>query len=213
MHRPRITAIIAICAAYSACALIAVSGCTGVPARATFTPNPTPRPTASTTRPAPSWVDPQRPTPPWTNAPSDPDLYPQAYQTYLQFAAENMTVVRDGGADQMPPEVGKFLVGNAYSIMEAIYRFQKDNMVTDGTTQFSLPAIAPLTEDVPDGTVVALQACEAEWGAATYDKNGNQLSDDGQFMNLSYYYFRYDDQGNLIIFQIYGAAVTTCPIH
>jgi hypothetical protein len=147
----------------------------------------------------------------WTATPLNNNLYQQALAIYQTFFLYDTRARSMGGVDEMPPQLAPLLMGNAYGETLGAYRFIKDNYVLDGTPQFATTATMEITDKVPDGTVVAVGACEDTWGAVTYDKAGHELTDDGVITSVNSYYFKYNDQGDLAIFE-FGNYGHTCNI-
>jgi hypothetical protein len=155
-------------------------------------------PTASST----PTVTPSPTRPPWTATPASPQLYSQAFDVYNTFIQEYFEIRSAGGMDELPPGLAKILTGDAAKVVLALFRDQKATRVWDGTPQFAVTATAPVTDHLPDGTLVALEACEDTWGAAVFDKQGHEITDGGDFTDVSFYYFQRNDSGDLVIFQV-----------
>ena len=188
-------------------AVVLVSGCSAKAPTSSWTPTTKTLPPVS---PLPSSTPVSVPT--WTAAPSSPELYQQALGVYQQYFQLDIAVRSMGGTDEMPPPLAALLTGSAYNKVLALYQFQKAHRRWDGTPNFKVAATAPLSQGLPDGTVVAVQACETEEGAAVFDENGNEISDDGQFITWRGYAFQFNDQQALVIFEAWGGRVATCPI-
>jgi hypothetical protein len=209
------------------CAGLALSGC-GHPGQPTpsvslatryvgspppgYTPRDSPTPTvAPSSTPDPSDVAYQMDPANWTATPTNPELFDQALQVYLNWYADYIYYFNRGGIDQIPPDMAALMTGNFAGLIQVVLQ-HREQVTYDGTPQFTLEKQQPLTEDVPDGTVVALQVCEEQSGAASYDANGQQVATDGVYLTWARYYFKYDDQGQLVIFEYNGTGEASCPL-
>jgi hypothetical protein len=197
-------------AALCCTAILLTVGCSSRPhVEATWTPNfSDPAITPSGWTPPPSTTPTRTPTATptpgaWTATPTQPDLYDQAFAVYNTFYRGYVEAQVAGGIDDLSeiPELNETLTGRAAARVLATLSYRKNNLTWDGLPQFRVSASQPITDGVPDGTLVGLMACEDTWGAATYNKAGQEVSDDGTFTEVHAYYFQKNDQGALVIFE------------
>ena len=121
---------------------------------------------------------------------------------------------RDGGADQLPPELASLLTGEALRKVTLLQQdAKKQGMHWDGKPRFQMYRVAQLMTYVPVGTTIALQACEGISGATMLDGYGDQRMPATPTMLLYRYYMRHNDQDQLIIYNINGGteAIASCP--
>jgi len=179
---------------------------------ASASPTPTPTPPASPTptpAPASGWVNIQATVPP-----ASPELYQQAMDVYRQYYASVSTAELAGGMYPLPPEMADLLTGDALKKISAIQKAAKEHgFHWEGSPYFYTVNSAQLTTDVPGGTVIALQACEVTGGARLLTSDGTLLLDGSDVMVVHHYFMKYNNQHQLIVWDITGGteAVETCP--
>jgi len=145
---------------------------------------------------------------------ASPELYKEAEQLYTLFYSYESAMETDGGAEQLPPKMASLLTGDALKKETAIHQAaKKDGFYWKGKPQFATLKVAQLFDDVPAGTSIALQACELSSGASLFKGDGTQLSDSTPSLVVHKYFMRYDNQHQLVIYDITGGleAVATCP--
>ena len=143
------------------------------------------------------------------------ELYKQAEQLYNLYYTAESSLEADGGAEQLPPQLASVLTGNALRVETAIHQTAKKNGYhwVDGKPTFQTAKMAQLTTDVPNGTVIAMKACEVTAGAKLVEADGTLLFDGGPVMVVHYYFMEHNDQNQLVIYRITGGdkAMATCP--
>ena len=157
------------------------------PASPTHTPTPTPTPTVS--------------------------LYDQAVEVYYRYHEQDVKLALAGGADTLPPEMADLLTGEARIMEMASFAALKGggyHLV--GDPAFQVVWVRPYTKDLPDGTVVAVEACEAVDGARWQSGDGAQTDEGDHYLYAHQYFFRYDDRHRLVIFVLRGENVESCPV-
>ena len=139
----------------------------------------------------------------------------QAKQLYMQYYTYETTLERQGGADQLPAPMAALLTGHALDDTTKIMQQAKKAGVhwVDGTPQYQVVKVAQLLQDVPNGTVIALQACEQSGGAKLALADGTKLSDGATAIFMHQYFMGYNDEHDLVIFNITGGSerMTSCP--
>ena len=185
------------------------------------TPSTTPTPTPSTALPSdtPSTTPTPTKAAPTTAylkdvATASPQLYQEALDVYNIYFAYDSAVQMDGGADELPPELMEVLVGEARDkITTLMQQAKKEGLHWDGHPRFESRKVAQLMTYVPVGTTIALQACEVTSGANLWDSNGEKLMDASPTMLLYRYYMKYNNQHQLVIYNLNGGTerIDTCP--
>jgi len=208
---PRHIRVVAAAAAVCALALLA-SSCSTRPSDTRFT--------------GPTVFSPLSPSPAPSSDTPDPDIQAtvptasaqlllQAKQLYMQYYTYETMLERQGGADQLPAPMAALLTGNALTNMTKIMQHAKELGLhwVDGTPQYQVINVAQLRDNVPQGTPIALQACEQLSGAKLFEGNGKQLLDGSPVLVVHQYYMNYDDQHQLVITDVLGGGerLQTCP--
>ena len=204
-RRRRRTAV-TLCATMACTAVLAVIGCSPTPPTSSWTPT-TKYVGAPIPLPAPLGTK--------TATPADPALLQQATDVYTTFYQLDTQVVAQGGADQLPPDLAALLTEPALdSATQAFQDIKANGYHWIGTPQFQTDKVIQLMYGLPDDTDIALRACETTSGAQLLDGSGNQIADGTPYMVVNDYYLRFNDQHNLIIFDVNGAheRFDTCPI-
>jgi hypothetical protein len=85
--------------------------------------------------------------------------------------------------------------------------------ITGGTPVMATWTATPLNNNLYQQALAIYQTFFTwdTWGAAVFDKQGHELNDDGVFTDVNSYYFKYNDQGDLAIFE-FGNYGHTCNI-
>ncbi|MCL1841307.1 MAG: hypothetical protein FWF75_06135 [Propionibacteriaceae bacterium] len=205
-RRILLAAVVAVCAV-----AVVASGCSTRPSDTGFTgPTvflPVLSPSAASSSTGPDYQ---------TAVPTaSPKLYQQAHDVYMQFFTYDAALQQDGGADQLPPQLTAVLAGDALKTETAIHKAAKANGFhwVGGVPKIWTVKVAQLFDEVPRGTVIALQACEESSGAQLFRGDGTQLSDGRPTIVVYHYFLKYDDQHQLVIDNITGGgeAVDACP--
>jgi len=143
------------------------------------------------------------------------ELFKQAQQLYNLYYNAESSLEADGGAEQLPPQLASLLTGDALQVETAIHQTAKQRGFhwTDGKPSFQTVKMAQLTTDVPNGTVIALKACEVTAGARLLESDGTQLLDGSPVLVVHHYFMEYDAQHQLVIYRILDdqTAGQTCP--
>jgi len=142
-------------------------------------------------------------------------LYKQAEQLYTQYYTAESALESMGGAEQLPPQVASLLTGEALAKVSAIHKSAKENGFhwVDGKPAFQTAKMAQLTTDIPNGTVIAIQACEITVGAKLVKGDGTVLLDAAPVMLVHHYFMDYNEQHQLVIYNLTGGTetVASCP--
>jgi len=210
-HSSRGTRALAVVAAVCAVALLA-SSCSTRPSDTAFTGptvflplSPSPAPSSDTPNPD---IQATVPT-------ASAQLLLQAKQLYMQYYTYETSLERQGGADQLPAPMAALLSGRALTDMTKTMQQAKKAGLhwVDGTEQYQVVKVVQLLDDVPNGTVIALQACEQSGGARLVHGDGTELSDASTAIFVHHYFMKYNDQHQLVITDILGGdkRLQTCP--
>ena len=145
---------------------------------------------------------------------SDAELYALAVSQYEKLFAIVTEIDRQGGAAVLPDEINAYLMDPAWSAVSDLYsRMALSGDHYYGSPNYEIMAIAPLTDDTSvTGSLVEIQTCESDQGAALVSADGTILEDDGQVITHRLAYFKFDTDGQLKVFVLNGGAVDTCPI-
>jgi len=158
------------------------------------------------------WLVGLRPLTPTPTPTYDQALYDQAVAVYRVFWTQSTLLDAVGGAATLPPEIAATLTGDAYQAVAAYYAFAlRQGYHWEGSPAFKTTAIAPLVDDAPDGTVVALQTCEEIADAYLFDSQGNMVGDSDYSLDWVRYYFTQDPKQGLVIFDLQDKLVELCP--
>jgi len=205
---PRHIRVVTVVAAVCAVALLA-SSCSTRPSDTTFT-----GPTVFSPRSPSSVAVPTSPAYQTDVPTASPELYKQAYDLYTLYFSYDAFLQQDGGTAQLPPELAALLTGEALRKEADIQKQAKDaGVYWVGSPRFAPVKVAQLMTDVPNATVIALQACEVTTGAKLMMADGTQIGDGSPVMVLRRYYMNYDKQHQLVIYDISGGTewLSSCP--
>ena len=169
-----------------------------------------------------SWPAPRTPTPytpsPWyqSNVPTaSPELYQQARDLYALYFSYDAALQRMGGADPLPPQMADLLTGAALAKITALYQsYKQEGYYWDPEPTMIAPLKqAQLFDQVPWGTVIAMQTCEQTIGGQFFRGDGTLIYDGYPRMVVYHYFMTYDDHHQLVIDDITGGydEVETCP--
>jgi hypothetical protein len=200
MHRGPIAAAVAVTAALS----VAVSGCT---------PAAPPLPPASPVTKTLGYSIPSPPTIPIQTDLTSDQLYDLAVTQYRQFYAMIGQLELQGGTTQLPSAAKYYLMEPAWDITQHLYeRLHSSGARYVGTPYFEILHVAPNDEaNPPEGTLVAIKTCDLAQGAPIVDPAGTTVQDGSPVIQYRRSYFKFDTDGRLKLFGIYGEPVTTCP--
>jgi len=146
---------------------------------------------------------------------ASPELYKQALDVYYIYFAQESAMEMQGGGDQLTPQLAAVVTGDAETkVTQTLQQAKKLGIHWVGSPQFTPFKIAQLMTYVPRGTVIGLQACEVTSGAKLLQADGTELADGSPVMVLHRYYLRYNDQHQLVIYDVNGGTerLDTCPI-
>jgi len=173
---------------------VVLTGCAGGDPTPMVTPSPTPTPTG----------------PPVL---TDDELYALAVSQYEKLDAIITEVDIEGGAVSLPDATRDVMMDPAWTAYNDLYvegLLSGDHYV--GTPQYSTTAMARLDQDeMPEGTLIALQTCELFQGASRVSGDGVVIHDSSPVMKHMSAYFRFAEDNQLKVFIWNSERVDTCP--
>ena len=145
---------------------------------------------------------------------SQDELYDLAVAQYRALYETLTQMDQSGGAPQLPAVASSLVMDPARGAIERAYAFlyaSGDRYVKAPTYELIGPVIHEI-DDPPDGTVIAVKACELTKGAPMVALDGSTIQDGSPVMMYRRAYFKWDLADHVLkVFIFNGEQVDVCP--